>query len=188
MRAATAVCLVGCGAPPTLPPTPSQAAVGQVSDGSGRPAADADGGVQALRFDDMETERADPAPGQRNPFRFGAGRAPVSFDAPSVPDAPVDRDGPSFAWGERVALAPVGVPPPPAAIPLTFLGFVESPGIDGRVVIFSDGDNTFYGRRGEVVDGRYRIVSLGLESVDVERIDGGGRTTLTLPNDASDGV
>jgi hypothetical protein len=80
------------------------------------------------------------------------------------------------------------VPAPPAAIPLTFLGFMESPGIEGRVVILSDGDNILYGRRGEVIDGRYRIVSLGLESVVVERINGKGQVTLSLPNDASDGV
>ena len=65
-------------------------------------------------------------------------------------------------------------------LPLTFIGFVESPGIEGRVVVLTDGETVFHGRVGDVIDGRYRIVGLGTESVDVERIDGRGQQTLRL--------
>jgi hypothetical protein len=69
------------------------------------------------------------------------------------------------------------------AVPLTFIGFVESPGIEGRVVVLTDGDLLFHGRVGDVIDGRYRIVAVGLESVDVERVDGRVQQTLRLPNE-----
>ena len=139
-----------------------------------------------MRLDDMDTERSDPTPEQRNPFRFGGGRPPASFDA-----VPVLPPLPSQGGALDIAAAPAspgGAPAPTAAIPLTFIGFMESPGIEGRVVILTDGDDVFHGRRGDVVDGRYRIVRLGLESVELERIDGGGQATLRLPNDVSDGV
>ena len=71
--------------------------------------------------------------------------------------------------------------------PLTFIGFVESPGIEGRVVVLTDGTLVFHGRVGDVVDGRYRIVGIGLESVDVERLDGQGPQTLRLASDTSNG-
>ena len=182
------VCVMGCGATPTSLPTASagSSAVGQVpgpADGRGSP----DTGVQPVRFDDMDTERADPTAARRNPFRFGTARRAAGVDASRVPQAPVVRP-PLFGGDDAPLSAALDVPAPPAAIPLTFLGFMESPGIEGRVVILSDGDNILYGRRGEVIDGRYRIVSLGLESVVVERINGKGQVTLSLPNDASDGV
>ena len=71
-----------------------------------------------------------------------------------------------------------------ADIPLRFIGFVESPGIEGRVVVLTDGEVVFHGRLGDVIDGRYRIVDIGLESVDLERIDGRGGQTLSLPGAA----
>jgi hypothetical protein len=127
----------------------------------------------------MDTVRSDPTPEQRNPFRFGGGGPPASFDtAPVLPPLP----------SQGGALDIDAAPAPSAAIPLTFIGFMESPGIEGRVVVLTDGDDVFHGRRGDVIDGRYRIVRLGLESVELERIDGGGQATLRLPNDVSDGV
>ena len=72
-------------------------------------------------------------------------------------------------------------------VPLTFIGFVESPGIEGRVVVLTDGELVFHGRVGDVIDGRYRIVGIGLESVEVERIDGRGQQTLRLSSESSSG-
>lgn len=183
------VWVMGCGATPTPPPTPSAGVSvnGQLRGASGAP-GDGDVAVQPLRFDDMDTERADPTTERRNPFRFGTRRVAEPPGAPRTPPAPVVRPNAAAPEGEAPMSAAREQVELPAAIPLTFLGFMESPGIEGRVVILSDGDNILYGRRGEVIDGRYRIVSLGLESVVVERIDGEGQATLSLPNDASDGV
>ncbi len=50
-------------------------------------------------------------------------------------------------------------------------------------MVLTDGDLLFHGRVGDVIDGRYRIVAVGLESVDVERVDGRVQQTLRLPNE-----
>lgn len=122
----------------------------------------------------------DPAPEFRNPFRFGAVTSPPPSAPPMAP--PVTGGA---APGGPVPAPPRAAPPPapPAGRPLVFMGFVESPGITGRVVVLTDGETVFYGREGEVVDGRYRIVALGRETVDIERIDGQGRQTLRLPGE-----
>lgn len=39
-------------------------------------------------------------------------------------------------------------------------------------MVLTDGEIVFHGRVGDVIEGRYRIVTLGFESVDVEGIDG----------------
>ena len=81
--------------------------------------------------------------------------------------------------------------PPPCKVvwgTMEFIGFVESPGIEGRVVVLTDGETVFHGRVGDVIDGRYRIVGLGIESVDVEPIDGRGQQTLRLSSESSSGL
>ncbi len=178
------VFLMGCGPRQDSVPAPPSgtSAVDPIAGATGpRAGLDANGAVQPVRLDDMDTERSDPTPGQRNPFRFGGGGPPASFDtAPVLP--------PLTSRGGALDIDAAPAPAPSAAIPLTFIGFMESPGIEGRVVVLTDGDDVFHGRRGDVIDGRYRIVRLGLESVELERIDGGAQATLRLPNDASDGV
>ena len=140
---------------------------------------------RAVRLDDMARDRSDPEPERRNPFRFGA-----------VTPARQPGTGRGDTAGPAVAPAPDVEPPVPAprgsgspdgagGVPLIFIGFVESPGITGRVVVLADGENVFHGRVGDVLDGRYRIVGLGLESVDVERIDGRGAETLQLSSESS---
>lgn len=185
VSAGAVVLVMGCEASPN----PGAVVVAPVEDVPGRPGGEGtDGAVQALRLDDMNTERADPTPERRNPFRFGATRPGPSRAAPPViasSPSPVRRDAPPR--DEAAVPSPPGAPVPPS-IPLTFMGFMESPGVEGRVVVLSDGDAVFHGRRGDVIDGRYRILNMGLESVELERIDGRGRATLRLPNDVSDGL
>ncbi len=183
------VCLMGCGPrPDSVPaPPPGASAVDPIAGATGPGAGpDPNGAVQPVRLDDIDTVRSDPTPEQRNPFRFGGGGPPASFDtAPVLPALPSQGGALDI---DAASAPPSGAPAPSAAIPLTFIGFMESPGIEGRVVVLTDGDDVFHGRRGDVIDGRYRIVRLGLESVELERIDGGGQATLRLPNDVSDGV
>ena len=186
-----AVFVMGCGASPSPGATQllGATAVDPVADATVGPAGqDADGVVQSLCLDDMDTERADPTSDRRNPFRFGAAR-------PSFAASPVTAPSPPAVGSDRLPrddvpiVAPSrGAPASSSAIPLIFMGFMESPGVEGRVVVLSDGDDVFHGRRGDVIDGRYRILTIGLELVKLERIDGRGRTTLRLPNDASGGL
>ena len=184
------VLVTGCGAgTPDPAPGDADAEVTSTAGVAGETAAatGAEDGWQAVRMDEMAGDRSNPEPDGRNPFRFGPPRraAPRSRlgggDPPGPSAVPVSGGSPPDLDSVR---------PPPGGtgtLPLTFIGFVESPGIEGRVVVLTDGELVFHGRVGDVIDGRYRIVGLGLESVDVEGVDGQGQQTLRLPSDPSSG-
>jgi hypothetical protein len=122
------------------------------------PLADVD--LQALK-----NERPEPVEGQRNPFRFRS--------KPTPP--PVSPDRPTAALPQP---GPAGTPPPPR-IPLKFIGVIDSP-VTGRVAVLSDSRGVYQGREGETVEGRYRILKIGVESIDLAYLDGRGRQTIRL--------
>jgi hypothetical protein len=67
------------------------------------------------------------------------------------------------------------VPP----ITLKFIGVIGSPTL--KLAVLSDGRGTpFFGKEGEVVEGRYRILKIGVESIDIAYADGRGRQTIRL--------
>jgi hypothetical protein len=50
-----------------------------------------------------------------------------------------------------------------------------------RVAAFSDAHgNTFNGKEGDVLEGRYRLLRIGPDSVDVTNLDGSGRQTIRM--------
>ncbi|MEE2636106.1 MAG: hypothetical protein VYE68_02585, partial [Acidobacteriota bacterium] len=105
---------------------------------------------------------------------------------PLIPLAPVEgaRElGPGVIHTDSPAR--LSIRPSAATLPLTFIRSMENPGVEGRTVLLTEGDFVFHGQEGEIIDGRYRIVGLGLETVDLESIDGGGRQTLRLQEESS---
>ena len=74
------------------------------------------------------------------------------------------------------------IDPGPPRIPLKFIGVVEAqqdPKI-GRLAILSDTRGVYYGRENDTIEGRYRILKIGVESVDLAYLDGRGRQTIRL--------
>lgn len=122
---------------------------------------------EPVRLADLE-----PVPEQstasRNPFGFG------SRPAPPPPPAP----------------PPAAAPPPPPPprptvptlppIPVKFLGFVEDPARPGKVVALGVNGGVMVAREGDLVDGRYRLVKVGLESIVMAYPDGRGQQTIRL--------
>ena len=90
----------------------------------------------------------------------------------AVPKSPIEAT--------RPVTPPVPAGPPPAPpIPLKFIALVErANGV--RWAVLSDGKATMYGRDGDTIDGRYRIVKIGAESVEVTHLDGRGRQVIRL--------
>ena len=81
-----------------------------------------------------------------------------------------------------VAAAAAGPPPPPPPPPITlkFIGLLERAGL-GKVAAFSDcRRRRCAAREGDIIDGRYRLVRIGVESVVMEYLDGRGRTTIRM--------
>jgi hypothetical protein len=134
-------------------------------------------GPPAVRLEALEAPAPAPTESPRNPFRFQAAPAPAPpLVAPRR--APTIAPGVDDASGGRGVAAPGG-PAPPAPIPLKFIGVVEAPGV-GKIAALSDGKFVYHGREGDIVDGRYRIVKIGVESIVVEYVDGRGRQTIRL--------
>jgi hypothetical protein len=109
----------------------------------------------------------------RDPFRFGAKPAPESAPTPRrLPGVPDDQVG---APPPRV---PTG-PPPPPPITLKFIGLVQK--ADGtKIAVLSDGKRPISGTEGEEIEGRYKILKIGTESIEIAYIDGRGRQTIRL--------
>jgi hypothetical protein len=124
----------------------------------------------------LAEDRPAPEEGSRDPFRSGpaassGGTLSPGAGRPIVP-APVTPLPPTGPVG------PVG-PPPPPPITVKFIGVVSRRDV-GKVAVLSDGKNVYYGREGEIVDGRWRIVAIGEESLQIEYVDGRGRQTVRL--------
>jgi hypothetical protein len=81
-----------------------------------------------------------------------------------------------------VAPVPVGPPqpPPPPPIPYRFIGILSGVPGQGRIAVLTDGRAVVHGRVNEVIEGRYRIVQIGEESLQIEHADGRGRQTIRL--------
>lgn len=127
----------------------------------------------AVHLDALNGDRPKPAAGERNLFRFKPKAPPPPPPAPVRPAQPV-------APGNA---APAGPPPPPPLAPITlkFIGVLEAPAHGDKIAILSDGRNApFYGKEGAIIEGRYRILKIGVESVELAYADGRGRQTIRL--------
>jgi hypothetical protein len=126
--------------------------------------------VTQLDLQALEAERPEPVDGTRNPFRFQPKPAPPPpiSNGPSVPP-PVPVGGPLES----------SEPPSPPRIPLKFITLMESEKT-GRVAVLTDGRGVYHGKEGSIIEGRYRILKIGVESVDLAYLDGRGRQTIRL--------
>lgn len=129
------------------------------------------GPVKPLRLEALAAERGEPSRTNRNPFRF---QQRVAAPAPR----PVAPPPPTAEMTRPVPTAPPG-PPPAPPISLKFIALVErANGV--KWAVLSDGKTTMYGKDGDTIDGRYRIVKIGEESVEVTHLDGRGRQVIRL--------
>ncbi|HAK55453.1 MAG: hypothetical protein QF463_02020 [Vicinamibacterales bacterium] len=142
---------------------------------AGEPAGGASGasGIPRVALDGLAGgRRGRGSDGRRNPFRFGAvTRAPVAAPRPSVrpvtpPTRPAIQQVPTSAR-------------PAEAVTLKFIGTLDGESV-GRVAVLSDDGAVYHGRTGEIVDGRYRIVRIGIESIEVEVVADGRRVTVRV--------
>ncbi len=109
--------------------------------------------------------------GLRDPFGFGVPPRPPAPPPPPPPPRPAP------VYVPEPPPKPVG-PPPRPQIPVKFLGFAEEPGKLGKVVSLSVGGLVVLTREGDVVDGRYRLLRVGLESIVMTYLDGQGQQTI----------
>lgn len=115
----------------------------------------------------LDDERPKPIPGDRNLFRF----------RPKPPAPPTSAPPPAV---RNIPSAPAG-PPPLPPIPLKFIGIVEAPAQAKRIAALVDSTgHSYHGREGEIVAGQYRVLKIGVESIEMAYLDGRGRQTIRL--------
>jgi|EndMetStandDraft_3_1072993.scaffolds.fasta_scaffold22836_4 hypothetical protein len=131
------------------------------------------GTVEDVRLAKLEQEWPAPGESRRNPFTMAPAPPPPSA-TPSAPSKPVDAEPAAPA-------APPGPPPPPPIPPITlkFIGVISSDST-GKIAGLSDGKFVYRGREGQTIEGRYRIVKIGEESIQIEYVNGTGRQTIRL--------
>ena len=159
----------GADVSPAATATPAGARPAQAGPrGSGSKGASSQTGVTDLRLDRLKAPRAEAEDPARNPFRFRPREVPPPQAAEPVAPSP------------PAPIVPAG-PPPPPPIPLKFIGLLDAPERIGRVAILSDNRGTvFYGKEGDIIDGRYQVLRIGAESAELAYADGRGRQTLRL--------
>jgi len=152
--------------------TQTSPAAAPASNGRGRTTRTGDRESQIVSAPDvhlktLEGEHPKPQTTERNLFRFKPKAPPP---APPTPVVQAPPPGPPPL--------PPG-PPPPPPITLKFIGFVGA-GPD-RMAVLSDGIGApVPGKEGQTVLGRYKILKIGEESIEIAYLDGRGRTTIRM--------
>jgi hypothetical protein len=121
--------------------------------------------VVDLNLDRLRVVGGELQSSDRDPFRFRPKPPPP---APRVQAPPV------------VFQPPVDTgPPPPPRIPLKYIGLITLGA--QRVAAFADTrGNTFNGKEGDILEGQYRLLRIGQDSVDIAYLDGRGRQTISM--------
>jgi hypothetical protein len=169
---AVAVLVLGIWAMWPSAPAPSASTPPAQSRDGGQTARTNPPPVAPVKLDALTADREPPGQTNRNPFRYESKAPPPSSTTKQAALPPVITTEPP-----KPMIDPG--PPPPAPIPLKFIGLLErANGV--KWAVLSDGKVTMHGREGDIVDGRYRIMKIGTESVEMTHADGRGRQVIRL--------
>ena len=142
-------------------PAPSNSRRARAADAN--PTAPAD-----VKLELLKTAPGALEPSTRNPFQFKPKAPPPAPRLVAAP-APIVVAPPPLPQG----------PPPPPPIALKYIGVLDT--AQGRVAVFRDtGGDIVNGKEGDIIDGRYRLLKIGVESADLAYVDGRGRQTIRL--------
>lgn len=122
--------------------------------------------------------------GSRNLFQFGVAPAPM------VPFTPPHNPGHIIVNGPQPPPPPTGPvmpppPPPPPAIPLKYYGYSNARGESRKKAFFLDGDDIIVAWEGDTIKSRYKVIHVGVNSVDVEDTQFKNKQTLPLAEEAA---
>jgi hypothetical protein len=158
---------------PASTPAPSTISTGTTTAPRGTTANGRDtiAPLAPVKLADLTARRDEPGEAARNPFRFQPKAPPPPPPRPAV-TAPVIE-------APRVPAPPPG-PPPPPPIPLKLIGVLERANGVKWAVLTDGKSGPMYGKDGDIIDGRYMIVKIGTESIEMTHADGRGRQVIRL--------
>jgi hypothetical protein len=163
----------GGDTPTGTAPRPSNPVSGTTGTRQQRPGA-GQVAVTDIQLEALNAPREDAPVAERNLFRFQVKAPPPAPSRPQVAPPQVVQPGPPRPP------VPTG-PPPPPPIPLRFIGVLNAPTQAGRVAILTDGRGAnLMGREGDIIEGRYRLLRIGPDAVEMAYTDGRGRQVIRL--------
>jgi hypothetical protein len=131
--------------------------------------------VADVKLELLKSDQSELGPSTRNPFQF---RAKAPPPPPPRPSGGLGARGAVPVIVEGPPPPPPG-PPPPPPITLKYIGVLDT--AIGKVAVFRDaGGDIINGKEGDIIDGRYRLLKIGVESADLAYLDGRGRQTIRL--------
>ena len=93
----------------------------------------------------------------------------------TLPPPPADK---------RAPVLPIGPPPPPPepalVVPFKYYGFTADSVTKHRRAFFTNGDDVYIAAEGETVLGKFRVLSIGNTSAEVEEISTNRRARLNM--------
>ena len=127
-----------------------------------------------VHLEALQGEKPRPGEAERDLFRFRQqGQPPQPGELKPAPPQPQGSQPPATGPGASEA----GAPPP---ISLKFIGVVTAPEQNKTIAFLTDGRGVYEGTEGGVIEGRYRILKIGVESIDLVYLDGRGRQTIRM--------
>jgi len=124
--------------------------------------------IPAVALASLGRVQPEPADTDRDPFRFESAPARPGPAGPPPPQPATPAE----------PQAPPGPPPPPPIL-LKFIGVAKQG--EGRLyAVLRDERGVYYGAEGDVVEGRYRILRVSADTIEVSYVDGRGRTRIPL--------
>jgi len=141
--------------------------------GPARPRTAVPDQIPAVKLAGLGRAQPEPSDTGRDPFRFESAPAAGQRGGTSGPGA--GAPPPPQPATPAVPLEPPGPPP----VPLKFIGFAKQG--EGRLyAVLRDERGVYYGAEGDVVEGRYRILRVAADAIEVSYVDGRGRTIIPL--------
>jgi hypothetical protein len=95
---------------------------------------------------------------------------------PPTPSAVKGKEAAGGAGPEKTGPAV----PPPLQVPLTFYGMAVDPKTGKKLAFFTNGDDVYIAAAGQMLIGRFRLLQIGNDSVEVEETSSGRRATLNM--------
>jgi hypothetical protein len=137
-----------------------------------------------LRLDLLaKVQAVDTSTGIRNLFQFTTAAAMASARTPEP--AKIVPQSPLIPVKVPSGPPPVPVKPGPPPINLKYFGYTALRQGGGKRAFFIDGDEILIGTEGELVKRRYRVIRIGVNSVEVEDTQTNNTQTLKLPEEAA---
>ena len=126
--------------------------------------------IPAVSLASLDRAQPEPADSGRDPFRFESASSAPGGGARGTAGPPPARP---------VAPALPQEPPGPPPIPLKFIGIAKQG--EGRMyAVLRDERGIYYGAEGDVVEGRYRVLRVSADVVELSYVDGRGRVSLPM--------